>query len=292
MTPLARRLTAKLQAARRPLTGDRQLEDEPPDDTVRMTRLPAAAENVCHSSAAHRDLEENKKEMRRAVCDTKPRTTALMNKMTAEHNSLQAQEYDAAARPLQTGQRAAEGGEQKCETVTERLRAALQHSGVGEVLTQAVEQQSEDSRASEGRDAAQEFPFDGDSCQPEQGTAVSVVQERGVGVGVEYTTAQESGSEGSRASEGRDAAQEKAQLEADEARAGIRNSVCEKCESEQGTAVSNDSSDEAAERPRAALQHNRKQMQPEQAAEDGSVADEAAAVLAAAEKEVVRVYDG
>ena len=101
MTLLARRLTAKLQAARRPLTGDRQLEDEPPDDTVRMTRLPAAAENVCHSSAAHRDLEENQKEMRRAVCDTKPRT-ALMSEMTAEHDSLQAQEYDAAARPLRT----------------------------------------------------------------------------------------------------------------------------------------------------------------------------------------------
>ena len=46
MTPLARRLAAKLQTARWPLTGDRQLEVEPPDDTVRMTRLPAAAENV------------------------------------------------------------------------------------------------------------------------------------------------------------------------------------------------------------------------------------------------------
>ena len=198
-----------------------------------------------------------------------------MNNMIAKHDSLQAQGYDAAARPLRTGQHAAEGGEQKCETVTERPRAALQHSGDGEVLTQVVEQQSEDSRASEGRDAAQEFPFNGDSCQPEQGTAVSVVQERGVGVGEEYTTAQERGGEGSRASEGRDAAQEKAQLEADAARAGSRNSVCEKCESEQGTAVSNDSSDEAAERPRTALQHNRKQMQPEQAAEDGSVEDEA-----------------
>ena len=107
MTPLARRLTAKLQAARRPLTGDRQLEDEPPDDTVRITRLPAAAENVCHSSAAHRDLEENKREMRSTVCDTKPRTAAMMSKMSAEHDSLQAQEYEAAARPLRTGQHAA-----------------------------------------------------------------------------------------------------------------------------------------------------------------------------------------
>jgi hypothetical protein len=111
MTPLARRLTAKLQAARRLLTGDRQLEDEPPDDPESITRLPAAADNVCHSSAAHRDLEE--KELTCAVCDTKPRTAALMSKMTAEHDSLQAQEYDAAARPLQTGQHAAEGGEQK-----------------------------------------------------------------------------------------------------------------------------------------------------------------------------------
>ena len=111
MTPLARRLTAKLQAARRPLTGDRPLKDEPPDDTVRITRLPAAAENVCHSSAAHRDLE--KKELTRAVCDTKPRTAAaLMSTMTAEHDSLQAQEYDAAARPLRTAKHAAEGGEQ------------------------------------------------------------------------------------------------------------------------------------------------------------------------------------
>ena len=67
MTPLARRLTAKLQAARRPLTGDRPLKDEPPDDTVRITRLSAAAENVYHSSAAHRDLEENRKERRSAV---------------------------------------------------------------------------------------------------------------------------------------------------------------------------------------------------------------------------------
>ena len=115
MTPLARRLAAKLQAARRPLTGDRELEDEPPDDTVRITRLPAAAKNVCHSSAAHRDLEENEKEMRRAVCDTKP-WTALMSKMTAEHDSLQAQEFDAAARPLRTGQHAAEGGEQEQKT--------------------------------------------------------------------------------------------------------------------------------------------------------------------------------
>jgi hypothetical protein len=80
---------------------------------VRITRLPAAAENVCHSSAAHRDLEENKKQMRSAACDTKPRTAAMMNKMTAEHDSLQAQEYDAAARPLRTGQHAAEGGEQE-----------------------------------------------------------------------------------------------------------------------------------------------------------------------------------
>ena len=172
--------------------------------------------------------------MRRAVCDTKPLTAALMNKMIAEHDSLHAQEYDAAARPLRTGEHAAEGGEHKCETVTERPRAALQHSGVGQVLTQAVEQQSEGSRASEGRDATQEFPFYGDSCQPGQGTAVSVVQERGTGVGVESTTAQARGSEGSRASEGRDAAQvlhrsSKAQLETNAAR-GSRNSVCEKCE--------------------------------------------------------------
>jgi len=112
MIPLARRMTAKLQAARRLLTGDRQLEDEPPDDTERLTRLPAA-EDVCHSSAAHRDLEEKKKEMRRAVYDTKSQTAALMSKITAEHDSLQTQEYDATARPLRTGQNAAEGGEQK-----------------------------------------------------------------------------------------------------------------------------------------------------------------------------------
>ena len=112
MIPLARRLTAKLQAAQQLLTGDRQLEDEPPDDPERITRLPAAADNVCHSSAAHRDLE--KKELTRAVCDTKPRTAAaLMSTMTAEHDSLQAQEYDAAARPLRTAKHAAEGGEQK-----------------------------------------------------------------------------------------------------------------------------------------------------------------------------------
>jgi hypothetical protein len=112
MIPLARRMTAKLQAARRLLTGDRQLEDEPPDDTERLTRLPAA-EDVCHSSAAHRDLEEKKKEMRRAVSDTKSQTAALMSTMTAVHDSLQAQEFDAAARPLRTAQHAAEGGEQK-----------------------------------------------------------------------------------------------------------------------------------------------------------------------------------
>ena len=92
-------------------------------------------------------------------------------------------------------------------------------------------------------------------------------------------TAHERGDEGSRSSEGRDAAQEKAQLQADATRAGNRNSVCEKCESEQGIAVSNGSSDEAtdeaAERPMAELQHSRKQMQPEQATKDGSVEDEA-----------------
>ena len=106
MMPFARRMTAKLQAARRLLTGDRQLEDEPPDDTERLTRLPAA-EDVCHSSAAHRDLEEKKKEMRRAVSDTKSQTAALMSTMTAVHDSLQAQEFDAAARPLRTAQHAA-----------------------------------------------------------------------------------------------------------------------------------------------------------------------------------------
>ena len=89
MMPFARRMTAKLQAARRLLTGDRQLEDELPGDTERLTRLPAA-EDVCHSSAAHRDLEEKKKEMRRAVSDTKSQTAALMSTMTAVHDSLQA----------------------------------------------------------------------------------------------------------------------------------------------------------------------------------------------------------
>ena len=102
MIPLAGRLATKLQAARRFLTGDRQLEDEPPNGPERITRLPAAADNVCHSSTAQRDLEEE--ELTCAVCDTKPRTTALMSKMTAQHDNLQAQEYDAAARPLQTGQ--------------------------------------------------------------------------------------------------------------------------------------------------------------------------------------------
>ena len=66
-------------------------------------------------------------------------------------------------------------------------------------------------------------------------------------------TAQERGAEGSRSSEGRDAAQEKAQLEADATKAGNRNSMREKCESEQGIAVSNGSSDVAAERPMAEL---------------------------------------
>ena len=110
--------------------------------------------------------------------------------------------------------------------------AAVSAREVGEVLTQAVEQQCEGSRASEGCDAAQEFPFDGDSCQPGQGTAVSVVQERGIEVGEKYTMVQKRGTgvgkvltqaveqqcEGSRASEGRDAAQEKAQQEVDAAR--------------------------------------------------------------------------
>ena len=61
MIPFARRLAAKLQAARWPLTWGRQLKDDPPDDTVRMTRMTAAAKNVCHSSAAHEDLEDKKK---------------------------------------------------------------------------------------------------------------------------------------------------------------------------------------------------------------------------------------
>ena len=112
MVPLARRSTAKLQAARWLLTGDMQLEDEPPDGQERITRLPTAADDVCHSSAAHRDLE--KKELTRAICDTKPRTAAaLMSTMTAEHDSLQAQEYDAAARPLRTAKHAAEGANRK-----------------------------------------------------------------------------------------------------------------------------------------------------------------------------------
>jgi hypothetical protein len=252
MTPLARRLAAKLQAARRPLTGDRQLKDEPSDDTMRMTRLPAAAENVCHSSTAHRDLEKKKKEMRRAVCDTKPRTAALMNQVFAQ----QTQQQNAAGMQLHP---AAEGGaaEGDREIFEEPLETAQQvqpeQLAAGEQRHEQDDQQGARGAHTGGR--PEMYPQNGDSCL---GTAVSVVQERGVGVGVEYTTAQERGDEGSRASEGRGAAQEKAQLEADAARAGSRNSVCEKCESEQGTAVSNDSSDEAAERPRTALQHNRK----------------------------------
>ena len=53
--------------------------------------------------------------------------------------------------------------------MTERPRAAE----VGEEDTRAAEQQSEGSRASEGRDAAQEFPLEGHNCQLEQGAAVS-----------------------------------------------------------------------------------------------------------------------
>ena len=37
----------------------------------------------------------------------------IMSTMTAGHDSLQAEEYDAAARPLRTAQHATEGGEQK-----------------------------------------------------------------------------------------------------------------------------------------------------------------------------------
>ena len=83
------------------------------------------------------------------------------------------QQQNAAAPQLRA---AAEGGQplrNEQQNVTERPRAALQHNEVGEEYTKAAEQQSEGSRESEGRDAAQEFPLDGDSCQPEQGTSVS-----------------------------------------------------------------------------------------------------------------------
>ena len=64
MIPLARRLTAKLQAARRLLTGDRRLEDEPPDDQESVTTVPAAAVKIWHSSAAH-DEPKVKEKLRR-----------------------------------------------------------------------------------------------------------------------------------------------------------------------------------------------------------------------------------
>ena len=183
MTPLTRRLTAKLQAARRLLTGDRQLEDEPPDGPERITRLPAAADNVCHSSAAHRDLE--KKELTRAVCDTKPQAAAaLMSTMTAEHDSLQAEEYDAAARPLRTAQHAAEGGEQKKKKrQNDQPGAAAAHQGGQPGLQNDQPGAAAAHQGGQYRDEKGTFAQQQRSQQPEQGTtavspAVLAVQEQ------------------------------------------------------------------------------------------------------------------
>ena len=157
MTPLARRLATKLQAARWLLTGDRRLEDEPPDDQEIMTTAPAAVVKICNSSAAH-DEPKEKRKLRRDLEDAAAQT----NLTTAMHDTLQAQvaqqvqQQNAAAPQLRP---TAEGGQSlrnERGSVTERPRAALQHNEVGEELTQAVEQQCEGSRASEGRDAAQE----------------------------------------------------------------------------------------------------------------------------------------
>jgi len=87
----------------------------------------------------------------------------------------QGQQQNAAAPQLRA---TSEGGQplrNEQQNVTDRVCAppSVQNSEVGEEYTRAAEQQSEGSRASEGRDAAQEFPLDGDSCPHEQGTAVS-----------------------------------------------------------------------------------------------------------------------
>jgi hypothetical protein len=175
MTQVSSTVTSPMQrrlAARR-LDFDDELDSNAPDSAgVQPTVLAAPPEGRISVAAQPGSADGKDLGMRRDLDSMMAQITALSSVV---HSALaqQVQQQSAAApQPRMT----AEGGQpliNEQQTVTERPRAALQHSEVGEESTQAVEQQCEGSKASVGRNAAQECPFDGDSCQPEQETAVS-----------------------------------------------------------------------------------------------------------------------
>ena len=110
MITFGRRLAAKLQAARRLLTGDRRLEDEPPDDQESVTTVPAAAVKIWHSSAAH-DEPKEKEKLRRDLEDAAAQTNLMT--ATALHDALQAQVDSAAVTTLRTARAAAADDDSK-----------------------------------------------------------------------------------------------------------------------------------------------------------------------------------
>ena len=126
MIPFARRSAAKLQAARRLLTGDRRLEDEPPDDQESVTTVPAAAVKIWHSSAAH-DEPKEKEKLRRDLEDAAAQTNLMT--ATALHDALQAQVDSAAVTTLRTARAADDDDADDASYQVDRLMATRRQQG-------------------------------------------------------------------------------------------------------------------------------------------------------------------
>ena len=176
MTQESSTVTSPMQvrlAARRLEFDDDELDSTSPDSAgVQPTVLAAPPEGRIHAAAQLGRADGHDLGMRQDLDKVMEQITALSSVVHSVLAQL-GQQQNAAAPQLRA---TSEGGQplrNEQQNVTDRPRAELQHSEVGEEYTRAAEQQSEGSRASEGRDAAQEFPLDGDSCPSEQGTAVS-----------------------------------------------------------------------------------------------------------------------
>ena len=107
--PFAGRVTASLQAGWRLFTGDTRLEDEPPDNQENMTTVPVAAVEIRNSSAAHDELKEKKRRLRRDIEDA----AAQIDLMIAVHDTLQAQVNSTAVTTLRTARAAAAADDSK-----------------------------------------------------------------------------------------------------------------------------------------------------------------------------------